>query len=62
MTTVLFKEVIIVFQKYEEHKQHSGNFSYKNIIWMRVREHLEIYHVSFSYIKLQFKLLNESKE
>ncbi len=33
MTTVSFK-VIIVFQKCEVQNQHSGNFSYKNIIWM----------------------------
>ncbi len=50
------------FQKCEVQNQHFGNFSYKNIIWMWAREHLETYRMSSLYIKLQFKLLNESKE
>ncbi len=56
------KENIFVFQKCEVQNQHSGNFSYKNIIWMWAREHLETHHKSSLYIKLQFKPSNESKE
>ncbi len=29
---------------------------------MWAREHLETFHVSFLYFKLQFKLVNESQE